>query len=170
MLYSVSVDYAEKERYADDTFGHGTHVTGILAARINNGKGIAGLIGDAPIDILPIKVLDRYGVGGDFEIAKGVKYALDHGASIFLGLSSRFLGMNGHLFVNGKLVHSFIVDEEVMSFRLFDIAKQQGDVAVVITDEEKRVISFDVRLVPIRPTTFSDVKETYWAYDVIMQA
>lgn len=347
VLYSVSVDYAEKKRYAEDTFGHGTHVTGILAARINNGKGIAGLIGDAPIDILPIKVLDRYGVGGDFEIAKGVKYALDHGASIinlslagqgetevlksvieeavkrgvhvvaaagnghmpttniypasypgvitvaaidrgqkplsisnygwevevsapgdflmstypsgyramrgtsmaaphvsallavlramypeedafqlrnrlwktakdvywrgyemytgygviqwqqaialsappsidwlnlqpgqplekdrtyFLGLSSRFLGMNGHLFVNGKLVHSFIVDEEVMSFRLFDIAKQQGDVAVVITDEEKRVIASDVRLVPIRPTTFSDVKKTYWAYDVIMQA
>ncbi len=27
-------------------------------------------------------MLDRYGVGGDFEIAKGVKYALEHGASI----------------------------------------------------------------------------------------
>ncbi|NNU91043.1 S8 family serine peptidase [Anoxybacillus sp. CHMUD] len=346
VLYSVSVDYAENKRYADDTFGHGTHVTGILAASVNNGKGIAGLIGDAPIDILPIKVLDRYGVGGDFEIAKGVKYALDHGASVInlslagqgetevlkaiieeavkrgvhvvaaagnshmpttniypasypgvmtvaavdreqmplsisnygwdveisapgdflistyisgyrtmrgtsmaaphvsallailratypeedalqlrkrvwkttkdvhwrgydmytgygmiqwqqalalsaplgidwlnlqpgqpiaknrtyiLALSSPFVGKQGHLFVNGKLVYSFNVDREMMSFRLFDLMKQQGDVAVVITDE-KRVIASDVRATPIRPTPFSDVKKTYWAYSDILQA
>lgn len=347
ILYSLSVDYAEKKRYAEDTFGHGTHVTGILAAVGNNGKGITGLLGDAPIDILPIKVLDRYGVGGDFDIAKGVKYALDHGASVInlslagqgetevlrsviaeavkkgvhvvaaagnshmattnvypasylgvitvaatnrqqaplsisnygweadisapgdflwstyisgyrtmrgtsmaaphvsallavlratypeedalqlrkrlwktakdvhwrgydiytgygmiqwqqaiasstpsgidwlnvqpgqplkrnetyvLGVSPQFIGMNGHMFVNGKLVHSFLVDQDMMSFRLFDIAQQQGDIAVVITDDQKQVVVSDVRLVPIHATSFSDVNKTHWAYDAIIQA
>jgi hypothetical protein len=82
ILYSLGVDYAEKKRYAEDTFGHGTHVTGIVAAVANNKKGISGVIGNAPVDILPIKVLDHYGSGGDFEIAKGVRYALEKGAKI----------------------------------------------------------------------------------------
>lgn len=82
ILYSLGVDYAEGKPYAEDTFGHGTHVTGILAATANNGVGLAGIVGQAPIDILPVKVLDRHGIGDDFNIAKGVRYALDKGASV----------------------------------------------------------------------------------------
>ncbi|MFD1736825.1 S8 family serine peptidase [Bacillus salitolerans] len=72
ILYSLSVDYKEKLPYGEDRFGHGTHVTGILAACSNNGVGYSGVLGKAGIDILPLKVLDRYGNGGDFEVSKAV--------------------------------------------------------------------------------------------------
>ncbi len=64
---------------AGDCFGahygssfHGTFVAGIIAAKTNNGIGIAGLAGDARI--LPVRVLGK--CGGTFEdILEGVMWA-----------------------------------------------------------------------------------------------
>ena len=82
ILYSLGKDYREGMVLATDRFGHGTHITGILAACPNNGIGITGVLGHAPVDILPLKVLDRYGNGGDFEISKAVEDAVEMGADI----------------------------------------------------------------------------------------
>lgn len=51
---------------------HGTHVTGSVAARVNNGIGIAG--GAVDIKVMPVRVLGVLG-GTDFDIAQGVLYA-----------------------------------------------------------------------------------------------
>jgi serine protease len=63
-----------------DPYGHGTHVAGIVAAVANNGIGVAGLAPDARI--LPVRVLDSDGAGWDSDIAAGLIWAADHGATV----------------------------------------------------------------------------------------
>lgn len=68
-----------------DNCGHGTHVTGIIAANTNNGVGIAGVAPEA--QILPVKVMERYQAGvscyGSYsDFAAGLVYAADHGARV----------------------------------------------------------------------------------------
>ncbi len=60
---------------------HGTLVSGIIAAKSNNGKGIAG-IGDHKIKIMPLRVLDSYGSGDSNAVARAIDYAIDNGAQV----------------------------------------------------------------------------------------
>jgi len=63
-----------------DDNGHGTHVAGIIAAVANNRSGIAGLAPRATV--MPVKVLDRNGSGTTDDVARGVVWAVDHGAKV----------------------------------------------------------------------------------------
>jgi hypothetical protein len=63
-----------------DDNGHGTNVAGIIAASLNNDKGIAGIAPNAKI--MPIKALESDGTGGESKLIQGVRYAVDHGANI----------------------------------------------------------------------------------------
>ncbi len=63
-----------------DDNGHGTHVTGIALAAINNGIGIAGMAGQA--SILPVKVLDSTNFGYWSDVISGITWAVDHGADV----------------------------------------------------------------------------------------
>ena len=63
-----------------DDCGHGTHCAGIAAAEANNGIGVAGLSWDAKI--MPIKVLNAEGSGGEFDIAHGIIWAAYNGADV----------------------------------------------------------------------------------------
>ena len=62
-----------------DNNGHGTHVSGIVAAERNN-VGIVGVAYQAKI--MPIKVMNSLGEGYDDTIAAGIVWAADHGAKI----------------------------------------------------------------------------------------
>lgn len=63
-----------------DDNSHGTHVAGIIAA---TGRDAASLSGVAfGVRILPIKALDCAGSGTTSDIARGVKWATDHGARV----------------------------------------------------------------------------------------
>ncbi len=54
----------------DEDLGHGTHVSGIIVT-------------EAPgVQIMPIRVLNSDGVGTYWEVAAGIRYAVDHGAKI----------------------------------------------------------------------------------------
>ena len=57
----------------EDDNGHGTHVAGTIGAVTDNRLGIAGVMWD--VEILPVKVLDRTGYGGEWNIAQGLLYA-----------------------------------------------------------------------------------------------
>jgi subtilisin family serine protease len=64
----------------DDDHGHGTHVTGIIVARGNNGQGTAGMAWGCRAMV--VKVLDHEGDGYYSEVANGLVYATDNGARI----------------------------------------------------------------------------------------
>ena len=73
-------DYVDSDFDPKDEHGHGTHVTGIIVAGLNNQQGIAGL---APqVHVMAIRVLDAKGSGSLFRIAKGIAYAANNGARV----------------------------------------------------------------------------------------
>jgi subtilisin family serine protease len=77
ILYSLGKDYTNGSKYPIDQNGHGTHVTGILSACLNNKIGISSVLGNATVDILPLKVLDADGLGEDFKISQAVTAAVN---------------------------------------------------------------------------------------------
>lgn len=64
----------------NDDNGHGTHVAGIIASETNNGLGVAGITWFNKI--MPIKAMNAEGYGSSFDIAKGIVWAVDHGANV----------------------------------------------------------------------------------------
>lgn len=73
-------DFVNNSPVMRDDNGHGTAVAGIIAARANNGHGIAGVAPQAMI--LPIKVADRSGVATVATVLKGMQMAVGRGAKI----------------------------------------------------------------------------------------
>lgn len=65
---------------AQDDSGHGSHVSGTIAAVTGNGLGVAGVAPAAKV--LPVKVLDSHGSGDDADVARGICFAADNGAKI----------------------------------------------------------------------------------------
>jgi len=63
-----------------DDFGHGTHVTGIIAALANNGKGIVG--GASHVEIDPLKMLGSTGNGTIANLNRAICDAADRGADV----------------------------------------------------------------------------------------
>jgi hypothetical protein len=65
---------------AGDDNGHGTAVSGLIAANTDNGVGIAGACWGCKI--LPVKVLNANGGGNDAGVATGMRWAIDNGARV----------------------------------------------------------------------------------------
>ncbi len=83
-LLGETTGFAPTGNSAD--MGHGTHVTGIIAAHLNNGLGGAGVAPGATI--LEIKASNN-GVFYNSTVEQGIYYALAHGAKVInLSLSS----------------------------------------------------------------------------------
>jgi serine protease len=73
-------DFVDDDEDATDLHGHGTHVAGTIAQSTNNGIGVAGVAFKAKI--MPIRVLDANGFGNVADIAEGIRFAADHGATV----------------------------------------------------------------------------------------
>jgi serine protease len=58
---------------------HGTWVTGVIAAEINNGMGIAGV---GQFNILPLRVLNECGGGNLFDISDAIIYAAEQDVDV----------------------------------------------------------------------------------------
>ncbi len=73
-------DFFNDDNDPTDDHGHGTRMSGIVAASWNNSLGIAGVAPGSPL--LPVKVLGEDGVGPYSAIAQGITWATDQGARV----------------------------------------------------------------------------------------
>ncbi len=94
-------DWKERDNMPDDETGHGTQVSGIIAAEANNGVGISGIVWNCKI--MTLRAGFRIG-GGAFlqndDIAAAIVYAADNGANV----------INMSL---GDTVNSFLIQDAV---------------------------------------------------------
>jgi subtilisin family serine protease len=82
VLTDLGYNFLNNSKDTMDDNWHGTHVAGIIAADALNNIGVAGIVGDFDVKIIPIKVLNSKGEGSSDIMAMGIKYAADAGADI----------------------------------------------------------------------------------------
>lgn len=86
----IGWNFVEGDHLPWDYDGHGTFVTGVIAASRDNEIGIAGINPSARVMVL--KALDAFGRGNASMIAEAIVYAADNGARIInLSLGGRGL-------------------------------------------------------------------------------
>lgn len=78
--FAKGIDYVDGDSHPNDENGHGTHVAGTIAQSTDNGIGAAGIAYRAKI--MPVRVLDADGAGDTYAIARGIRYAVRHGARV----------------------------------------------------------------------------------------
>ena len=73
-------DLVNNDSNAADDNGHGTWVAGIIAAKPNDGYGMAGISWSDKI--LPVKIMNSSGTGSTSALVSGIIWAADHGATV----------------------------------------------------------------------------------------
>ena len=86
----IGGDLVDGKGSGDDQQGHGTHVAGIIGARGNNDRGIAGLCWS--VQIIAVRVLDADGRGTWSTEIAGIDYAIKAGAKV---INASFGGPTG---------------------------------------------------------------------------
>ena len=78
--FAKGYDFVGKDPLPLDENGHGTHVAGTIAEKTGNGVGLTGLAYGARL--IPVRVLNRRGIGNAATIAKGIRFAIAHRAQV----------------------------------------------------------------------------------------
>lgn len=73
-------DYLKETTVQRDSCGHGTNVTGLIAAATDNGKGIAGICWN--VAVLPMLIVDEDGYADTSDICRALYDAADAGADV----------------------------------------------------------------------------------------
>jgi len=128
-----------------DYDGHGTFVTGVIAAAQSNGIGISGISSSAKI--MPLKALDAFGRGYASMAAEAINYAAEHGARIInLSLGGRTLTKVEQLAVDHARSKGAIVvvaaGNSGQSVADFSPAGLRGVVTVTATDRMDKRAGF----------------------------
>jgi thermitase len=101
-------NFVDNSNHPGDDNGHGTHLAGIIAGRMDNNEGMAGIAPQA--QVMALKALDANGHGTYATVAAAIYYAVDHGARIInLGFggtdsSQALLDATNYAFDHGALV------------------------------------------------------------------
>ncbi|MFA5776600.1 MAG: S8 family serine peptidase [Patescibacteria group bacterium] len=76
----LSKDFTGSASGTNDIYGHGTHVSGIVAAVTGNSVGVAGVCPNCKL--INVKVLNDSGYGTYSWVASGITWAADNGAKV----------------------------------------------------------------------------------------
>lgn len=119
--FTVAASDAGYYSAADDN-GHGTHVSGIVAAATNNGVGVAGVAPD--VRILPLKAIGADGTGDSSKLAEAIDYATSVGVDV-INLSLAF-----EYGVTSTVVQQAIVDASAAGIIVVAASGNGGTVGV----------------------------------------
>ncbi len=78
--FLTGFDFVNNDNAPDDDHGHGTYVTGLIAANADNSYSGTGV--DHLASILPVKVLSDENRGTTFDLVQGINYAVEQGADV----------------------------------------------------------------------------------------
>ena len=73
-------DFVQEDWVPEDANGHGTHVAATIAARANDGFGVAGVAPNARI--MPVRAFDVEGFGDARDITEAIQFATQSGAKV----------------------------------------------------------------------------------------
>ncbi|MBD3286420.1 S8 family serine peptidase [candidate division WOR-3 bacterium] len=82
-------DFLDRDTIIEDDNGHGTKIAGVIAGKINNALGIAGIAGNSKI--MALKVVNSFGNVKRSDAINAILYAVDNGADVI----TMSFGFNG---------------------------------------------------------------------------
>jgi subtilisin family serine protease len=128
-------NFVRKSNTPWDDYGHGTFVAGLITA-IN-----------PAVKIMPLKVIDAFGVGPISAVGQAVQYAVDHGARVInLSLGSRGVSELEEAVVSYATARGAIivaaVGNEAVDTATFGPVAVSGVVGVAATDQNDRRPAF----------------------------
>jgi len=146
--FSAGVNVIDPGRVPMDDNEHGTHVSGTIAGRGNDG----GVLGVAPkAELVPIKVLDAQGDGALSDIVKGIDWAARKRVSVInmslgTGAPSAALEHAVKAALDKRIVivaaaGNFGPEADTVAYP----ARYRGVIAVAASDSRNRVASFSSR-------------------------
>ncbi|MEM2189022.1 MAG: S8 family serine peptidase, partial [Nitrososphaerota archaeon] len=121
-------DYVEDDNDPYDENGHGTAVAGIIAAKINNAKGIAGI--SPKSKIYAIRVLDETGSGTFEDVIAGLDEACSKEEVEIINLS-----LGGYV---DYLSDEYSAFKDLIDWCVFE----QGKIVVSAAGNEDNIISY----------------------------
>ena len=102
-------DFLDDDGDPHDTYGHGTHVSGIAAGETNNFTGTAGVGFSPNIKIMPLRVCDENGCPTS-AIVNAINYAVSNGANVInLSLGGRFGSSSEEQAINSAWANGLVV-------------------------------------------------------------
>lgn len=136
-------DWVTSSNILTDTFGHGTHVAGTIAATTNNEKGISGT--GQNVKIMPLRTLDSQGSGYIADVVNALDYTVNveevhiiH-LSLILPIDSPILADAIAQISQTKLL---VVPVGNVSANVYWPAEYPGTIAVAATDSDDMYATF----------------------------